>query len=362
MTPMTVTGDSDNVSASSALRPLRVDAGIWCAITETGDRARELESIGYDGIYVPETGHDPFLPIAAAAQTTARLQLRTGVAIAFPRSPTHLAMVANDLHLLSKGRFQLGLGSQVKSHIERRFATPWSDPIGQMRDLVGAIRALFTSWNDRARLDFHSDHYTLTLMTPFFSPDPNPYGAPPIFLAALGPRMTEVAGEVADGVLPHGLSTTRYFREVTLPALERGLAKAGRQRSDVELCCPNLIATGDNDAELDESLVKLRQHLAFYASTPTYRGVLDLHGLGDLQRDLHQLTVQNRWAEMGALITDDVLEVFTVVGTPDAVATKIIERASGLADRVSFFSPAPMSLERTAFIVDAIKRSSRRAR
>jgi probable F420-dependent oxidoreductase len=359
MSQMTGTSGNDG-AGSSALRPLRVDAGIWCDITETGGRARELESIGFDGIYVPETGHDPFLPIAAAAQTTTRLQLRTGVAIAFPRSPTHLAMVANDLQLLSKGRFQLGLGSQVKAHVERRFATPWKDPIAQMRDLVQAIRAVFMSWNDRSRLDFHSEHYTLTLMTPFFSPEPNPYGAPPILLAALGPKMTEVAGEVADGVLPHGLSTSRYFSEVTLPALERGLAKAGRQRSDVELCFPNLIATGDNDEDLDASLTKLRQHLAFYASTPTYRGVLELHGLGDLQHDLHQLTAQNRWGEMGALITDDVLDVFTVVGTPAAVAARIIERASGIADRVSFFSPAPMSPERTAFIVDAIKRSSTR--
>jgi probable F420-dependent oxidoreductase len=226
---------------------------------------------------------------------------------------------------------------------------------------VLAIRALFRTWNEGERLDFQGDHYRLTLMTPFFSPAPNPFGPPPIMLAALGPKMTEVAGEVADGVLPHGLSTERYFREVTLPALERGLAKTGRARGAVELCYPNLIATGENDHELESSVAKLRQHLSFYASTPTYRAVLELHGLGDLQRDLHSLTVQNRWEEMGRLITDDVLDVFTVVGTPDEVARKISARASGIADRVSFFSPAPMSLDRTAGIVAAIKRSSSRA-
>jgi probable F420-dependent oxidoreductase len=198
-------------------------------------------------------------------------------------------------------------------------------------------------------------------MTPFFSPAPNPFGPPPIMLAALGPRMTEVAGEVADGILPHGLSTERYFREVTLPALERGLAKAGRSRADVELCYPNLIATGENDEELEASLTELRQHLSFYASTPTYRAVLELHGLGELQRELHSLTVQNRWEEMGQLITDDILDVFTVVGSPDEVARRISARASGLADRVSFFSPAPMSLDRTADIVASIKQSSSRA-
>jgi len=340
---------------------LLVDAGLWVDITDTANRARELEAIGYDGIYVPETGHDPFLPILTAAENTSRLQLRTGVAVAFPRSPTHLAMVANDLQLLSKGRFQLGLGSQVKAHVERRFASTWGDPVGQMRDLVEAIRALWRTWNEGARLDFHSDHYDLTLMTPFFSPAPNPYGPPPIMLAALGPKMTEVAGEVADGVLPHGLSTARFFQEVTIPALERGLAKAGRRRDDIELCFPNLIATGDNDEELENSLAKLRSHLAFYASTPTYRSVLELHGLGDLQRDLHRLTVENRWIEMGGLITDDVLDEFTVYGSPIAVADKIFRRASGIADRVSFFSPAPMSLERTAAIVASIKQASGRS-
>jgi len=348
-------------SEAEPRRPLLVDVGLWSDIAETGPRVRELESIGYDGIYVPEAGHDPFLPIAIAAEHTERVQLRTGVAVAFPRSPTHLAMVANDLQLLTRGRFQLGLGSQVKAHVERRFSTTWTNPISRMRELVLAIRAVFHAWNERERLDFRGEHYTLTLMTPFFSPGPNPFGAPPIMLAALGPKMTEVAGEVADGILPHGLSTERYFREVTLPALERGLAKGRRRRSDIEVCYPNLIATGENDEELEASLAKLRQHLSFYASTPTYRAVLELHGLGDLQRELHLLTVQDRWEEMGQLITDDVLNVFTVFGTAEAVAKKISNRASGIADRISFFSPAPMPLERAAAIVAAIKRSSARA-
>jgi probable F420-dependent oxidoreductase len=343
-----------NESATTR-RTLPVDVGLWGDITEAGPRARELESVGYDAIYVPETGHDPFLPIVSAAAHTERVLLRTGVAVALPRSPTHLAMVANDLQLLSKGRFQLGLGTQVKAHVERRFASTWSDPIGRMRDLVGATRAVQASWNTGERLDFHSTYYTLTLMTPFFSPPPNPYGAPPIYLAALGPKMTELAGEVADGILPHGLTSGRFFREVTLPALEKGLAKSGRDRSAVELNYPNLVATGETDEELEASLAKLRDHLAFYASTPTYRAVLESHGWGDLQRDLHTLTTTNRWSEMGALITDEVLDAFTVFGTPDDVARKIVDKARGIADRVSFFSPAPLSLDRTRHIVAEIK-------
>lgn len=337
-------------------KALSVDVGLWGDVTEAGERAAELEAIGYDGIYVPETGHDAFLPIVSAAATTQRVKLRTGVAVALPRSPTHLAMLANDLQLMSKGRFQLGLGTQVKAHIERRFGSEWSNPIGRMRDLVGAVRAVFSAWNEGTRLDFHSEHYDLTLMTPFFSPEPNPYGPPPIHLAALGPKMTELAGEVADGILPHGLTSGDFFRSVTIPALERGLAKSGRQRSAIEVNYPNLIATGDDEAQLAESLAKLRQHLSFYASTPTYKAVLDFHGWGELQRDLHKLSTQDRWAEMGPLITDEVLEAFTVFGTPDEVAAKIADRARGIADRVSFFSPAPMTLERTAHIVSEIKR------
>jgi probable F420-dependent oxidoreductase len=334
---------------------MKVDAGLWEDLTETAARARELESIGYDGLYVPETGRDPFLPLAIAAEHTRRMQLRTGVAVAFPRSPMHIAMAANDLHLLSAGRFQLGLGSQVRAHVERRFSAVWSAPTRRMRELVLAVRAIWRCWNEGGKLDFRGEFYSHTLMTPFFSPPPNPFGPPPIFLAALGPKMTEVAGEVADGVLPHGLSSERYFREVTMPALERGLERSGRERSRIELTVPNLIATGETEEELEASVAKLRQHLSFYASTPTYRGVLELHGWGDLQRDLHALAAQGRWNEMGGLITDEVLDAFTVRGAPEEVANMIRARAAGIGDRVSFFSPAAMPLERTARIVASLK-------
>ncbi|WP_041939291.1 MULTISPECIES: LLM class F420-dependent oxidoreductase [Frankia] len=334
---------------------MKVDVGLWADLDDIASRSRELESLGYDALYVPETAHDPFLPVVLAAQATERVMIRTGVAVAFPRSPMHLAMVANDLHTISRGRFVLGLGSQVKPHIEKRFSAVWSEPAKRMREIVLAIQAIWRCWNDGERLDFQGEFYQHTLMTPFFNPGPNPYGTPRIQLAALGPRMTEVAGEVSDGILLHGLSSERFVREVTLPALERGLARAGRKRSDVELTFPTLIATGDTDEELAESEKKLRQHFAFYASTPAYSAVLELHGWGGLQRDLYELTRDGRWQDLGSLVTEEVLEVFTARGTPEDIPKQIRARVGDIADRVSFYSPAPITPEVISRILAGLK-------
>src|SRR5215813_12775531 len=202
---------------------------------EIEGRARALEAEGYDGAATAETSHDPFFPLLLAAQATERLELATGVAIAFARTPMTMASIANDLQLASKGRFFLGLGSQIKPHIERRFSMPWSHPAARMREYILAMRAIWASWSDGTKLDFRGDFYTHTLMTPFFSPGPNPFGPPKVYLAAVGELMTEVGGEVADGVIIHGFTTERYVKEVTLPAIERGLAKAGRSRSSFEI-------------------------------------------------------------------------------------------------------------------------------
>jgi probable F420-dependent oxidoreductase len=212
---------------------MKVDSGVMAAtFEEVGARARELEAVGYDGLLTAETAHDPFLPIAIAAGHTERIELGTGIAVAFARTPMVTAYVANDLQRASNGRFILGLGSQIKPHIEKRFSMPWSRPAARMREYVLALRAIWASWNEGERLDFRGDFYRHSLMTPFFSPPPNPHGAPKVFLAAVGEKMTEVAGEVADGIIVHGFTTERYVREVTLPAIERGLAKAGRDRAD----------------------------------------------------------------------------------------------------------------------------------
>src|SRR5580658_2926928 len=214
-------------------------------------QARQAEEDGYSGVWAPETGHDPFLPLLLAAEHTEALQVGTGIAVAFARNPMNLAILANDLQQFSKGRFMLGLGSQIKAHIEKRFSMPWSHPAPRMREFILAMRAIWDSWHNGTKLEFRGEFYTHTLMTPFFNPGPNPYGPPRVFLAAVGGLMTEVAGEVADGLLAHGFTTDRYMRAVSVPALERGLARSGRTRQDFEISYPAMIVTGTTDAEIE---------------------------------------------------------------------------------------------------------------
>jgi probable F420-dependent oxidoreductase len=261
---------------------MRVDTGIMSPnIAEIGPKAKELEDLGYDGLLTAETGHDAFLPLALAAEHTERIELGTGIAVAFGRTPMVLAYTANDLQLMSKGRFILGLGSQIKPHIEKRFSMPWSQPAKRMREYILALRAIWSSWNDGTPLKFDGEFYKHTLMTPFFSPGKNPYGAPKVFLAAVGEKMTEVAGEVADGIIIHGFTTERYVKEVTMPAIERGLKAAGRDRASFEVSGPLFVVTGTTEEELKAAEQGTKQQIAFYGSTPAYRGVLELHGWGE---------------------------------------------------------------------------------
>jgi probable F420-dependent oxidoreductase len=319
---------------------MKVDGGIPPAgMSEIARVAKELEDVGYDGAMSAETNHDPFLPLVVAAEHTEHLQLGTGIAVAFARNPMTLANTAYDLQAFSKGRFRLGLGSQIKAHIEKRFSMPWSHPAPRMREMVLAIRAIWACWNGGEKLDFRGEFYRHTLMTPFFDPGPNPYGDPKILLAAVGELMTEVAGEVADGMILHGFTTERYVREVTLPALERGFAKAGKQRADFEISGPLFVVTGANDQEIEAATAGTKQQIAFYGSTPAYRGVLELHGWGDLQDDLNRLSKQGQWVEMGELITDDILEAFAVIAAPEDIPKALLARYGDLVDRLSFYAP-----------------------
>ena len=294
-------------------------------------RAAALEEAGYDGGHTAETTHDAFLPLVLAAQATERLELGTSIAVAFARTPMTMAIVANDLQVASKGRLVLGLGSQIKPHIERRFSMPWSHPAPRMREYVLAMRAIWASWHDGTKLDFKGDFYTHTLMTPFFSPGPSPYGSPKVWLAAVGQRMTEVAGEVADGVILHGFTTERYVREVTLPALERGFARAGRGRDGFEVSGPMFVVSGTSDEEWAAARQGTKQQIAFYGSTPAYRPVLELHGWGDVGDELNTMSKRGEWVEMGELITDDILDAFAVVAEPDDVAPKLRARFGTVA-------------------------------
>ena len=338
---------------------MKVDAklGAWPA-TAVIDEARRHEKAGYDGLWSSESAHDPFLPLVLAAEHTERTELGTAIAVAFARSPMQLAYTAHDLQAYSGGRFILGLGSQIKPHIERRFSMPWSHPAPRMREFIMALRAIWSAWNDGAELSFRGDFYQHTLMTPFFSPPPAPGGAPEVFLAAVGEAMTTVAGEVADGLLVHAFSTERYLREVTLPALSAGLAASGRSRAAVEVSMLAMIATGATEEEMARAVAGTRQQIAFYGSTPAYRGVLERHGWAGLGEELNSLSRSDRadkWQAMGALVEDEVLQAFAVVAEPADVAAQILRRFGGLIDRVSFYSPYETGTEIWDLILQGLK-------
>ena len=300
--------------------------------------AERAEQAGYQGAFIGETAHDPFIALALPAVATSSIELGTCIALAFARNPMTMAVVANDLHALSRGRLVLGLGSQVKAHITRRFSMPWSRPAARMREFILAMRAIWASWDTGAPLAFTGEFYTHTLMPPFFNPGPNPYGTPKVALAAVGAGMTEVAGEVADGLLCHGFTTERYLREVTLPAVARGIGRSGQPR-EVEISVAPFVVTGTNETEFAAAATSVRSQVAFYASTPAYRSVLELHGWGDLQSELVAMTKGGRWSELGLLIDDEMLAQFAVVGEPDQVGPMLSARFGDIADRIALHVP-----------------------
>ena len=318
---------------------MKIDGMVHGTFEEIAVQAQQLERDGYDGAATAETGHDPFLPLAAAAGVTTTLELGTSIAVAFARTPMTLAATANDLHFATNGRFTLGLGSQIKAHIERRFSMPWSHPAPRMREFILALRAIWHSWNTGEKLDFRGEFYTHTLMTPFFSPGPNPHGAPKVTLAAVGDKMTEVAGEVADGIILHPFTTADYVQGVTLPALARGFERVGKARADFEIAYPVFVVTGTDDESWEKARTGTKRQIAFYGSTPGYRGVLEQHGWGDIGDEMNKLSKQGEWVAMGDLVTDEMLDTFAVVAAPDALAAGILARWGGTVDRIAFDAP-----------------------
>ena len=305
------------------------------------------EAAGYAGLWTGETMHDPFLQVVQAAAVTERVTVGTSIAIAFGRTPMTLASTGYDLARYSRGRFVLGLGSQVKPHIERRFSMPWSHPAVRMREFVSALRAIWACWQDGTPLDFRGEFYTHTLMTPFFSPPAHEWGPPPVYLAGVGRLMTEVAGEVCDGFFFHAFTTPSYLREVTLPALARGRTTGGHggdgnaPLDGFTIAGPAFTCVGRTDEELAAAVQGAKQQIAFYASTPAYRGVLEHHGWGDLQPELTRMSKEGKWKEMGDVIGDDVLREFAAVGDVATVAEQLRERWSDVATRLSFYIPYP---------------------
>ncbi|MFD4255105.1 TIGR03617 family F420-dependent LLM class oxidoreductase [Amycolatopsis thermoflava] len=296
---------------------------------------RQAERDGFDGVWTTEVKHDPFLPLALGATVTERVTLGTAIAVAFARNPMTVAQTANDLQELSGGRLLLGLGTQIKTHVTRRFSMPWSRPSARMREFVLALRAIWDSWQTGGRLNFRGEFYTHTVMTPMFTPPPHPYGPPKVLLAGVGEGMTRAAGEVADGFLCHGFTTERYLREVTVPAL-----RSGRSSLDgFELVGSPMVVTGRTDAEIAAALAGTRRQIAFYGSTPAYRGVLELHDRGELGDELHRLSRRGEWERMGTLVDDELLAAIAVVGKPDEVAAEVRRRYGDLFTRATLYLP-----------------------
>ncbi len=335
---------------------IKVDTSLLSSsLANDGAAAEAAENAGFDGLWTAELEHDPFLPLVPAALSTSRIELGTSIAVAFARTPMTVANVAWDLQAASNGRMIVGLGSQIKPHIEKRFSMPWSHPAARMREFILAMRAIFGAWQDGTKLDFRGDFYTHTLMTPTFAPGPLASGAPKIVLAAVGTIMTEVAAEVADGVLLHGFTTERYAREVTMPSVERVLARTGRDRESFSVKFAPFVVTGRDEAEMAASAGVTKERIGFYGSTPAYRGVLELHGWGDLQTELHGLSKQGEWKAMGECIDDEVLAAFAVVAPLDELGAAFGKRIRGLADRTSLHLPNGVDADTTAGIIGALR-------
>jgi probable F420-dependent oxidoreductase len=309
-------------------------------LSQVPSAAREAEELGYDGVLSFEVGHDPFLPLAIAAQHTQRVTLGSAVAIAFPRSPMSVAQMAWDIQALSQGRLLLGLGTQVKGHNERRYGTPWPSPPGpRLREYILVLRAIWDSWQNKTRPNFRGKHYTYTLMTPFFDPGPLEHPHVPIHISAVNPYMCRLAGELCDGIRLHTFCTPKYLREVIVPNIEAGAKKADRSLKDIDISGGGFIITGENEEDVEKRKEATRAQIAFYGSTRTYKGVMDLHGWGDTCLRLHRLSVEGKWAEMGQQISDEMLDQFAVIGTYDQIAAKIRERWGGIVDRIALPLP-----------------------
>ena len=314
---------------------MKIDTSLMFDPVKVGHMAEQLEQAGFDGAYCFEGQNDPFISLTAAALKTQKIQLMTSIAVAFSRNPMSLAYLGNDLQLLSEGRFTLGLGTQVKSHIEHRYSMPWGKPVTRMREIVTAVKEIWRCWETGDRLNFKGEYYHHTLMNPTFSPAPNPFGAPKIFMAGVGPKMTETAGEVADGFFVHPFHSAKSFDELSMPNLQSGFNKAGKSLQDFTISAQVVTATGTSEQQLDAAIVSARNQIAFYGSTPAYKPVLAVHGWEGLQQQWSNMARAGKWTEMAELVSDEILETFTVVGTPEQVAKKMQQRCGGKIDRVS---------------------------
>jgi probable F420-dependent oxidoreductase len=330
-------------------------APVAAAPAEAETAAVSAEQVGYDGFNAAEAKHDVFTTLTLVARATTHISLQSAIAVAFARNPMNVAVLANDLQLISEGRFRLGLGSQIKPHIERRFAMPWSSPAARMEEFVAALRAIWHSWATGERLAFRGTFYQHTLMTPFFDPGPNPFGDPPVQLAAVGERMVAAAGRVADGLLVHPLTTAAYLEQRMIPAVR---AARGGTLEGFRLEMSAMVVLGADEADRAKAERAVRGQIAFYASTPAYRPVLELHGWGDLADRLNTLSRRQSWDEMADAVTDDVLDAFAVAGDPVSVAAGLRDRFGSAVDRISLYTPYEADRYQLAAVRSAIRSST----
>ncbi|MBI1277456.1 MAG: TIGR03617 family F420-dependent LLM class oxidoreductase [Anaerolineaceae bacterium] len=308
-------------------------------LNTAGEIARQVEDYGFGGLWTAETSHNPFLPLTHAANATNQINLGTGIAVAFARSPMVMAQTAWDLAEQSQGRFILGLGTQVKAHITKRFGSEWSAPVPRLREYIEVMRATWNTWQTGAPLRYIGESYRIILMTPFFSPEPMAYSEIPIYIAGVNEGLCRLAGEMCQGFHVHPFHTTRYLKELIIPNIEAGAQKTGRSRQDVKLTCMIFVVTGSTPEEIQQSKIATKSQIAFYASTPSYKAVLEMHGWADLAERLTKMIRENRWTEMWTEISDEMMNAIAVVGAPDELPYKVKERYEGLLDRVGYYFP-----------------------
>lgn len=318
---------------------MQIDGPFYAGLDTAAEEAKRLQAIGYDGVYTLEGASDPFLPLTLASEHCPDMGIATGIAVAFPRNPSHIAYQAWDLQRYSKGKFILGIGPQIKAHNEKRFGVSFERPAARMREYILAVKAFFDCWHDDVPLNFDGEFYRHTLMTPMFNPGPNPFGKPPILLGAMGPRMTEVAGEVADGIIVHPFNTLPFVLDQQLPGIRKGLAKSGRSEEDFIMQVAAIIVTGANEQEYQQADQMVRSLLAFYASTPAYRPPMEAVGYGDLQPVLNKMSKEGKWDEMTQLIDDDFLNHFAVCGEPKDIAAEVYRKYGEFTSRLSIYAP-----------------------
>jgi probable F420-dependent oxidoreductase len=315
---------------------LNVDAG---HMRDAAKIVRAAEAVGFAGMWTPETKHNPFFPLLIAAEHSERIQFGPAVAIAFPRSPMVMAQIAWDLQAVSRGRFILGLGTQVKAHIERRFGMTWEAPVAKLRDYIGALRAIWHAWQTGTKLDYQGTYYQHTLMTPFFNPGPIAHPRVPVYIAGVNEGLARLAGELCEGFHAHPFHSAKYLNEIVRPQIAAGAEQAGRSLADVELASGVFVITGVNEAAMEVMRTMVRDQISFYASTPTYRVVLECHGWQDIGEQLSRLASAKRWGEMGALISDEMIEVFAVEAPLDRLGQALRRRYDGVLDRVACYLP-----------------------